>query len=310
MNKVVFLGTPDFAVDSLKALNEDENISVELVISQKDKKRNRGKFTPTPVKEYALANGIDVITPDDINDEDILKQIENIDPDIIVVVAFGQILNDEILNSFKDRIINLHSSVLPKYRGAAPINWAIIEGEKESGITIMLVEKGLDTGDILKIEKTDIGNDEDAQQLHDRLKVIGAKALVEVVNNFNIYYKNREKQDEDIASYKGMLKKSMGKIDWTGSCKNIYNKFRGMYPWPGSFFNYYDKVVKVHGMTKVEEEHSLEFGYVKEVNKDGIFVAVKDGYIVLDEIQFPNKKSVKVEDYLRGNSFDEDIVLK
>lgn len=310
MVKVVFLGTPDFAVDSLKALNEDENISVELVISQKDKKRSRGKFTPTPVKEYALGNNIEVITPDNINDEDILKKIESINPDIIVVVAFGQILDDEILNIFKDKIINLHSSVLPKYRGAAPINWAIINGEKDSGITIMLVEKGLDTGDILKIEKTDIGIDEDAEELHDRLKALGAKALVEVVNNFNEYYEDREKQDEEIASYKGMLKKSMGKIDWTDSCMNIYNKFRGMYPWPGSFFNYYDKVVKVHGMIKIEEDHSLECGYVKEVNKDGICIAVKHGYIILNKIQFPNKKAVKVEDFLRGNTFEKGIVLK
>ncbi len=310
MIKVVFLGTPEFAVDSLKTLNEDENISVELVITQKDKKRNRGKFTPTPVKEYALENNLNVITPENINDENILKQIEEINPDIVVVVAFGQILDDKILNLFKDRIINLHSSVLPKYRGAAPINWAIINGEKESGITIMLVEKGLDTGDILKIEKTLIKSDETAEDLHDRLKVLGAKALVEVVNSFKEYYANRSKQDEDIASYKGMLKKSMGKIDWTDNCVNIYNKFRGMYPWPGSFFNYEDKVVKVHEMNKIEEKHSFDLGYVKSVNKDGILVAVKDGYIILNKIQFPNKKAVNVEDFLRGNSFEKGMVLK
>lgn len=311
MIKVIFLGTPDFAVESLKELNEDENISVELVISQKDKKRSRGKLTPTPVKEYALANNIEVITPEDINSKEVLDIISDINPDFLIAVAYGQIIGDELLTIYKDRILNVHSSALPKYRGAAPINWAIIQGEKETGVTIMLVEKKLDTGDILKISETAIGKEENSEELHDRLKVLGAKDLVEVVNRFNYYYENRTKQDESLAIYKGMLKKSMGKIDWSLTVEDIYNKFRGMYPWPGSFFHYKeDSIVKVHEMEYLKENHDFDFGKVVDVSSGKIKIAAKDGFILLKKIQFPNKKAMYVEDFLRGNDFEVGIILE
>lgn len=310
MIKVVFLGTPDFAVESLRKLNEDENISVDLVISQKDKKRSRGKFTPTPVKEYAIENNLECITPENVNSDEVYNTLCELNPDLLVVVAYGQIIGDRLLEKFKDRIINLHSSVLPKYRGAAPINWAIIEGEENSGTTIMLVEKELDSGDILKIENTSIGEDENAEQLHDRLKIIGAKSLVEVINNFDYFYNNRKEQDEELALYRGMLKKSMGSINWTDNIDDIYNKFRGMYPWPGSYFKYDDKIVKVHGMNTIKENHKEEFGKVVNVSDKGIKIAVNGGYIVLNRIQFPNKKAMDVKDFLKGNEFKTNIVLE
>ncbi|WP_099203058.1 methionyl-tRNA formyltransferase [Miniphocaeibacter massiliensis] len=310
MKKIVFLGTPDFAVESLKEINENENISVELVISQIDKKRNRGKYQPTPVKEYAIENDLEVITPKDINSNDVYEQLIKINPDLLIVVAYGQIIGDRLLNTFKDKIINLHSSTLPKYRGAAPINWAIIEGDKESGITIMLVDKKLDTGDILKIENTDIEANETAESLHDRLMVLGAKALVEVINNYEEYYSNKTKQNESLAIYKGMLKKSMGRINWQDDLNKIYNKFRGMYPWPGCFFEYEDKNIKVHDMEKIEEINNSELGKVLSVNDEGIKISVKGGYIILKKIQFPNKKAMEVKDFLKGNNFKENIILR
>ncbi|QQK07761.1 methionyl-tRNA formyltransferase [Miniphocaeibacter halophilus] len=310
MIKIVFLGTPDFAVESLRKLNEDKNISVDLVISQKDKKRSRGKFTPTPVKQYAIENNLECITPENINSDEVYETLKELNPDLLVVVAYGQIIGDRLLTRFKDRIINLHSSVLPKYRGAAPINWAIIEGEKETGTTIMLVEKELDSGDILKIENTPIDENENAEQLHDRLKIIGAKSLVEVVNNFDYYYNNRVKQNEKIAVYRGMLKKSMGKINWADNIKDLYNKFRGMYPWPGFYFNYDNKIVKIHEMNIIKENHDNEFGKVVKVADEGIKIAVNGGYVVLNKIQFPNKKAMYVKDFLKGNEFKTNIILE
>lgn len=310
MNKIVFMGTPDFAVDSLKKLNENDNISVELVISRKDKKRNRGKFTSTPVKQYALENKIEVLTPENINDRETVEKIFEINPDFLIVVAYGQVIGDELLKKFQDRIINVHSSILPKYRGAAPINWVLIDGENETGVTIMLVDKKLDTGDMLKIVKTPIKADENAEELHDKLKVLGANALVEVVNNFDLYYKNRIKQDENLAIYKGTLEKSMGYVEWNTSVVDIFNKFRGMYPWPGSFFNYKeDIIVKIHEMSVVKEKHNYKNGEVVSIIDGKIKIAAKDGYVFLKKIQFPNKKAMNVSDFLRGNEFEVNIVL-
>ena len=309
MMKIIFLGTPDFAVESLKELNEDKDISVELVISQKDKKRNRGKVLPTPVKQYAIDSNLRYITPENINDQNIIEEITEINPDLIVVVAYGQIIGDELLATFKDRIINLHSSILPKYRGAAPINWAIIEGDSESGATIMLVEKGLDTGDILNIEKISIDEHDTAQELHDKIKIIGARNLVDVVNNYEYFYKNRTKQDEKLSSYRGILKKSMGEIDWKNTPKDIYNKFRGMYPWPGSFFYLDNKMIKVHDMESINENHHHNPGKVVSVDEKGIIVAVNKGYILIKKIQFPNKKALDVSEYLKGNRFEIGIEL-
>ncbi|MDO5018288.1 MAG: methionyl-tRNA formyltransferase [Lagierella massiliensis] len=307
--KVVFLGTPDFAVESLKAINESDKIDVELVISQSDRKRNRGKITPTPVKQYAIDNGLKVYTPEDINSNESIEIISNINPDYIVVVAYGQILKDNLLKKFKDKILNVHSSLLPKYRGAAPINWAIIEGEKKSGITIMLVEKGLDKGDILFSLEEEISPSENAQMLHDKLKVLGGKGIVEVLLNFDNYFKNKTSQNEEKASYRGILNRKFGKISWDDKAINIYNKFRGLYPWPGSFFEYEGENVKVLDMDYVLNEHKLKPGYVTEVNNSFIKVSCNDGFILINEIQFPNKKRMSVENYLRGNNFKEKIFL-
>src|SRR5699024_2363710 len=176
--------------------------------------------------------------------------------------------------------------------------------------SIMLVGEGLDQGDILKIEKTPISEAEDAGSLHDRLMNMGAKALVEVLNDFDRYYENRTQQDENEASYYGMIKKEMGKINFTDTPENIYNKMRGFKPWPGSYFIYKDKNVKVHNMHIINEYNDYKDGEVVKVENSGIKISCKDGYIVITELQFPNKKRMSVEDYLKGNDFEKGIILK
>lgn len=308
--KVIFLGTPEFAVESLKAIYESKKFEIPIVISQVDRKRNRGKITPTPVKQYALDNGLEVFTPEDINSDVSFEKINSYEPDFLVVVAYGQIIKDRLLSEYNDRILNVHSSLLPKYRGAAPINWAIVEGEEKSGITIMLVEKGLDTGDILYSLEKEIVPDENAENLHDALKVLGGKGIVEVLENFDEYYENRRKQNEEEASYRGMLNRKDGKILWDDTCLKIYNKFRGFYPWPGSFFKYEEDNVKVLDMDYVLGEVKHEPGFVEQVGPENIEITAKDGCILLKEIQFPNKKRVKVSDFLKGNEFKKNIYLK
>ncbi|WP_237036231.1 methionyl-tRNA formyltransferase [Mediannikoviicoccus vaginalis] len=308
--KVIFLGTPEFAVESLKAIHESGKFEIPLVISQVDRKRNRGKMTPTPVKQYALDNNLEVFTPDDINSDESFEKIKSLDPDFLVVVAYGQIIKERLLLEFKDRILNVHSSLLPKYRGAAPINWAIVEGEEKSGITIMLVEKGLDTGDILYSLEKEIASDENAEELHDSLMVLGGKGIVEVLQNFDKFYENRKKQNEEEAIYRGMLNRKDGKIYWNDNCLKIYDKFRGFYPWPGSFFEYEEKNIKVLKMDYILGEVKHEPGYVEEVGPENIKITARDGYILLKEIQFPNKKRMSVADFLKGNEFKKNIYLK
>ena len=308
--KVIFLGTPEFAVESLKAIHESGKFEIPLVISQVDRKRNRGKMTPTPVKQYALDNNLEVFTPDDINSDESFEKIKSLDPDFLVVVAYGQIIKERLLLEFKDRILNVHSSLLPKYRGAAPINWAIVEGEEKSGITIMLVEKGLDTGDILYSLEKEIASDENAEELHDSLMVLGGKGIVEVLQNFDKFYENRKKQNEEEAIYRGMLNRKDGKIYWNDNCLKIYNKFRGFYPWPGSFFEYEERNVKILKMDYIPGEVKHEPGYVEEVGPENIKITARDGYILLKEIQFPNKKRMSVADFLKGNEFKKNIYLK
>lgn len=308
--KVIFLGTPEFAVESLKAIYESKKFEIPLIISQVDRKRNRGKMTPTPVKQYALDNGLEVFTPEDINSDVSFEKINSYEPDFLVVVAYGQIIKDRLLSKYNDRILNVHSSLLPKYRGAAPINWAIAEGEEKSGITIMLVGKGLDKGDILYSLEKEILPDENAEELHDALKALGGKGIVEVLENFDEYYENRRKQNEEEASYRGMLNRKDGKILWDDTCLKIYNKFRGFYPWPGSFFKYEEDNVKVLDMDYVLGEVKHEPGFVEQVGPENIEITAKDGCVLLKEIQFPNKKRMKVSDFLKGNEFKKNIYLK
>lgn len=308
--KVVFMGTPDFAVPTLEAIYNNGH-DVSLVISQADKAKGRGKKVLfTPVKERALQLGLNVFQPDNINSEESIGIIKKENPDIIVVVAYGQILKEAILNIPKFGCINVHASILPKYRGAAPINWVIINGEKSTGITTMFMEKGLDSGDMLLKKETEIFDDETAGELHDRLMKLGAELLLETVSGLETGSIHRIPQDHHKATYAPMMSKNLGKVNWKEKAINIRNLVRGTQPWPGAFTTYKDTIMKILEVDIVDGFNSEEPGKVIKVDDEGIYIATLDKCIVIKQVQFPGKKSMPVTDFIRGNEFEVGILLK
>ncbi|WP_125153789.1 methionyl-tRNA formyltransferase [Clostridium rectalis] len=308
--KIVFMGTPEFAVPSLDRLIKE--FEVVAVLTQPDRPKGRGKkLSMSFVKEKALEYNIPVLQPEVLKDD--LKTIEylkNIQPDFIIVVAYGQILSKEILNIPKYACINLHASLLPKYRGAAPINWAIIKGEMESGNTTMLMNEGLDTGDMLLKSKVLITENMTAGDLHDILMEDGANLLVKTVKGLSKNEIKRVKQNDSDSCYASMLHKKMGKIDWKLESKVINNLVRGLNPWPIAYTNYKDKAMKIYEMNVLNERSNLEPGSILEVSKDGIKVVTGDGCVLIKKIQFPSKKPLNVEEYIKGHSIDKDVKLE
>ena len=280
------------------------------MVTGEDRRRSRNEMLPTPVKKLALKHDLEVFTPSNINSTESIEKIKEKDPNYLVIVAYGQILSKEFLESFPNKILNIHSSLLPKYRGAAPINWVIVDGEKETGVSIMLVDEGMDTGDVLLKEKIDISQDETAQSLHDRLAVLGGKMISKVLKDFKKHYEKKEIQDETEASYCGKITREMGHLDFSQNAQDIYNHFRGFYPWPGSFFYYKDEQVKVHNMNIILDYSNNKVGKVLNVSDEGIEVSCKNGKIVLTEIQFPNRRRMQVKDFLLGNDFEEGVILE
>lgn len=308
--KVVFMGTPDFAVPSLNSIYK-AGYSVEAVVTQKDKRRGRGKkLQYTPVKQEALELGIEVFQPENINDDSSKKFLEDIDPDFIVVVAYGQILRKDILSIPKYGCYNVHASLLPKYRGAAPINWVIIEGEDETGVTIMEMEEGLDTGDMILRSAIKIDKEDTTEDIHDRLAKLGAKLIVEALENMLSGEVEKLPQDHSKSSYASMLSKDMGKIDWKDKGKDIINLIRGLKPWPSAYTIYNDDMIKIHKASLSDKEYSGANGQIVKVTRDEVYVKTKDGSIKIEELQFPGKRKMKTSEYLKGNSIDEGTILK
>lgn len=307
--KIVFMGTPDFAVPSLQALID--NFGVEAVFTQPDKPKGRGKsLAMSPIKELALKYKIKVFQPHKLRkEEELIESLRAIKPDFIVVVAYGQILSKEILEIPKYACINLHASLLPKYRGAAPINWAIIKGEEKTGNTTMLMDVGLDTGDMLLKQEVNIHRDMTAGELHDILMNKGAELLVETINKM---YEDKivpEKQTETDTIYASMLNKEMAKINWNMSSKDIHNLIRGLNPWPVAYTNYNGVVMKIYKSEPISEEHKYLPGTIIDVSQKGLKVSCKDGAILVKEIQFPGKKVLTVEQYTRGNVIERGTIL-
>ncbi|KOA20523.1 methionyl-tRNA formyltransferase [Clostridium homopropionicum DSM 5847] len=307
--KIIFMGTPDFAVPSLQALID--NFGVEAVFTQPDKPKGRGKsLAMSPVKELALKYNIKVLQPHKLRkEEEAIESLRAIKPDFIVVVAYGQILSKEVLEIPKYACINLHASLLPKYRGAAPINWAIIKGEEKTGNTTMLMDVGLDTGDMLLKQEVNIHRDMTAGELHDILMNKGAELLVETINKM---YEDKivpEKQTETDTIYASMLNKEMAKINWDMSSKDIHNLIRGLNPWPVAYTNYNGVVMKIYKAEPISEEHKYMPGTIIDVSQKGIKVSCKDGAILVKEIQFPGKKVLTVEQYTRGNVIEKGTIL-
>ena len=308
--KIAFMGTPEFAVTVLEGLLNTKH-EVGLVATQPDKAKNRGKkIQYTPVKEKALEHNIKVLQPEKVRgNEEFLEELKDYRPDIIVVAAYGQILPKEVLELPKYGCVNVHASLLPRLRGAAPIQRAIIEGDEETGVTIMQMSEGLDTGDMLAKESIKIGT-MNYSMLHDALAEIGARLMVHTLDLIEEGKISPEPQDDSKSSYAEMVFKQEGKIDFTRQPEAVECLIRGFDPWPGAFCEYEDMVMKLWKAQPLCENTGKEPGTIIEVSARGIKIACGDGALLVSEIQIPGKKRVAVSEYLKGNQIKEGIILK
>ena len=318
--KVLFMGTPDFAQESLKKLVET-NYEIIGVVTNVDKPKGRGmKLVQSPVKEYALEKNLKIYQPEKIkNNEEFLQEIKSLNPDVICVVAYGKILPKEILDIPKYGCINVHASLLPKYRGAAPIQWAILNGDKKTGITTMYMNEGMDTGDIILVEEVDIGDDETTGELWNRLSEIGGELLVKTLQLIEKGTAPKIKQGKDF-SMAPMLNKEMAKIDWENkTAKEIKNLVRGLNPIMGAYTFFNGKKIK---FWKVDLAKTTEIMIDNSINiikngtvivsdqKDGIFIKTKSGILKVLEIQAENSRKMTIQEFLRGNRIEQFDVFE
>lgn len=298
--KIVFMGTPDFSVGALKALIGAGH-EVTAVVTQPDRPKGRGKAVQmSPVKECALSFDIPVFQPVKIKAPEAVERLKGFAADVFVVAAFGQILSEEILHMPKYGCINIHASLLPKYRGAAPIQWAILNGEKETGITIMQMDKGLDTGDMLLKRVVPIGGRETGETLHDRLSEAGAELIVEAMSLLEAGKLVPKKQREEDASYVTMLHKSLGHIDWSKPAAEIDRLIRGLNSWPSAYTYYNGKMLKLWEAWPEDIQASGCPGSLAAVERDAFFVNTGDGRLRVTKVQPEGKKRMEVKDFLLG----------
>ena len=308
--KLVYMGTPDFAVMPLRALVE-AGYPIEAVITQPDKPKGRGKaMQPTPVKEEALKHGLAVYQPQKVRDPEFIKILEQIAPDIIIVAAFGQIIPAQILDLPRFGCINIHASLLPKYRGAAPIQQAVIDGEKESGVTIMKMGTGLDTGDMIAKIVVPLDKEETGGSLFDKLAKAGAALLTETLPSIFDGTAVYEKQPEESPTpYAAMITKQMGLMDFHRDAAALERLVRRLDPWPSAYTYLDGKVLKVWKSQVREEESGSTPGTVLATDREGIHVACEKGILVLTEVQLAGKKRMSADAFLRGYSIKEGTVL-
>ena len=299
--RILFMGTPEFAVEQLKRLVETGH-EICGVFTQPDKPKNRGmKMTFSPVKEYALTHGLEVYQPTKMRDGNALAIVRELQPELIVVAAYGRILPEDILTLPPFGSINVHSSVLPKYRGAAPSNWAILDGQKETGVTIMYMTRDLDAGDIVCSKKTDIMPDEDAQELTHRLALLGADALEDAIEKIADGTAVRTPQDHSASTYAPMLSKDLSPMDWTRSAQALHDQVRGLIPWPCASMELGGKKVKVF-KTRMGGEINAAAGTILTAGKQGLEIACGDGHSLwILELQAEGGKRMMSADYLRGH---------
>ena len=300
--KVVFMGTPDFAVGTLEALIEAGH-EVIGVVTQPDKPKGRGKtLMATPVKEVALKHQIPVYQPKKVREAGFTETLGRLAPDVIVVAAFGQIITKEILDIPRFGCINVHASLLPAYRGAAPIQWAVINGEKESGVTIMQMDEGLDTGDMIDKVVVPLAEDETGGSLFDKLSQAGARLCVKVLKDLEEGNAVREKQPEESTTpYASMISKKMGEIDWNRSAKSIEQLIRGLDPWPSAYTKLQGKTLKLW-KAEAQKENVPERvpGEVVKVERDTFCIQTGDGILKIEEVQLEGKKRMDTAAFLRG----------
>lgn len=294
------MGTPEFAIPSLKVVSK--NTDLKLIFTKEDKRNARGnKIIYSPVKQFGLDNDIEVIQPKRMKDEEVIDKIKEVNPDLIVVVAYGKILPKEIIDIPKYGIINVHSSLLPKYRGASPIHSAILNGDKESGVSIMYIEEGLDSGDVILKETCEITEDDTLGTLHDRLKELGAIGLEKALKLIEVGEVKAEKQDDSKATFVKPITKEQAKIDWNNAKEVIFNQIRGLNPFPGAYtHNEKNENIKIYKSEKLEKEYDGENGTVVEMTKKGPVVKVANGALRLLEIKFEGKKLQSGADVVNG----------
>ena len=303
--KIIYMGTPDFAVGPLEALCEN-GYEITAVITQPDRPKGRkGNPVFSPVKEYALSKGLTVLQPEKIREKEWIDKLSGIEADLFVVAAVGQILPKEILDMPRFGCINIHASLLPKYRGAAPIQQAILDGEKVTGVTIQNMAEKLDAGDIIAKRETEIGDEETGGELFDRLAVLGSELLIDTIPMIEAGKTKPVPQDEGMASYVKMLKKEDGHLDFNQPVSMVHDRIRGLDPWPGAFLFYGDKKLKIWKSVVADSEKSdHKPGTVVKADKTVIDVSCKDGILRITELQGEGKKRMKAADYLRGNSIE------
>lgn len=307
--RIIFMGTPDFSVGTLEALVEAGH-DVCLVVTQPDKPKGRGKEMQfTPVKEAAVKHGIPVFQPRRVREPECVEELRKYNADVCVVIAFGQILPKEILELTPYGCMNVHASLLPAYRGAAPIQWALISGEKVTGITTMQMDEGLDTGDMLLKVEVPITNEDTGETLHDKMAEAGAKLAVETLAQMEKGLLKPEKQGETTTPYAKMLKKEMGNIDWTKPADEIERLVRGMNSWPSAYTKWENKVMKIWRAAVEEKDTQAAPGTIVNVTKDDFAVQTGKGLIVVKELQIPGKKRMDAGAFLRGYQIAEGTVL-
>lgn len=309
--RIVFMGTPDFAVGSLQALCESGKHEILAVVTQPDRPKGRGnKLLQTPVKEYALAQGLTVYQPQKVKTPEFVELLHELQPELIVVAAFGQFLSKEILELPKYGCINVHASLLPKYRGAAPIQYAIIKGEKESGVTIMQMDIGMDTGAMLDKVVVPIAENTTMGELHDALREQGAALLLQVIDKIAAGTAVAEPQDNEQATYATLLDRSMEHIDWSKTAQEVHNLIRGFNPAPSTFTKLPNgKSLKIWGSKMTGKSSAAAAGTVIATGKHSFFVACGEGVLEITEVQPESKKRMPAQVFLNGRGVQEGDLL-
>ncbi|MCP3944066.1 MAG: methionyl-tRNA formyltransferase [Desulfobacteraceae bacterium] len=302
---IIFMGTPDFSVPSLRALAAQDNFNIKLVVTQPDRPKGRGKkLSFPPVKQTALQLGIDVFQPETLNCQEGMERLSALEPDYFVVAAFGQLLSQKILDIPKIYPVNIHASLLPKYRGAAPIQAAVMNMDAKTGITTMVMAKGMDSGEMLLTSSTPINPEESTQELADRLSVMGGKLIVKTILKINEQNLTPVPQDHSKATYVPKLEKSDGKIDWTRSNRAICAHINAMTPWPGAFTHLDGKRFKIFRALPSEKKTSLDPGQIYQCDDTGIYVATGKDTIRIVELMGSSGKRLQADVFLRGHKID------
>ncbi len=295
------MGTPSFAVPILRAIHESHHVLI-AVVTQPDRPSGRGrKLAVSPVKELAVELGLPIMQPQTTRDEAFIGEMDRMSPDIIVVAAYGELLTKDLLDIPPRGCINVHASLLPKYRGAAPIQWAIAHGERRTGVTIIKMDEGMDTGDILLTREVEIGHEDTAQDLHDRLAKAGAGLIVKALDQLSRGTLRPIPQDHGEASYAPLLRKEDGLINWSQGAREIFNRIRGFNPWPGAFTYLEGMQLKIFRAEIIDEEVGDVPGKAVQSGPEGVKVATGKGFLLIKEVQLEGRKRMPIREFLIGN---------